>query len=238
MNYFVELMKTYVTKVSIIIPTLNEEKNIRIVLRKIKEFFRQRSYYAYEIIVVDGYSKDKTVEVAKRNGCKILYDKLGKGSALIKGMRAAKGEIIVTMDADVSQRPVELGLLIEGIRAGYDIVMGSRFIQGGGTEDMSWCRKMGNKFFVTLVNILWGMHYTDLCYGYRAFRNGVWKKLNLKSTGFGIETEISIKAAKRKLNVLEVPSFEKKRLHGEGKLKTLKHGWVILKTILNEILSD
>jgi len=231
-------MRKNVTKVSIVIPTLNEEKNIETVLMKIKDFFKQRGDYTYEIIVVDGYSKDKTVEIAKRNGCKALYDEFGKGSALIKGMRAAKGEIIVTMDADVSQRPLELGLLIEGIRAGYDIVMGSRFIQGGGTEDMPWYRKIGNKFFVSLVNILWGTHYTDLCYGYRAFRNGVWKKLNLKSKSFGIEAEISIKAAKRKLNVLEVPSFEKRRLYGEGKLKTLKHGWIILKTILNEIFSD
>jgi glycosyltransferase involved in cell wall biosynthesis len=231
-------MRKNVTKVSIVIPTLNEEKNIETVLMKIKDFFKQRSDYTYEIIVVDGYSKDKTVEIAKRNGCKVLYDEFGKGSALIKGMRAAKGEIIVTMDADVSQRPLELGLLIEGIRAGYDIVMGSRFIQGGGTEDMPWYRKIGNKFFVSLVNILWRTHYTDLCYGYRAFKNAIWKKLNLKSKGFGIEAEISIKAVKRRLNVLEVPSFEKKRLYGEGKLKTFKHGWAILKTILNEIFSD
>lgn len=224
-------------RISIVIPTLNEERNLPIVLREIKDFFKERGYN-YEIIVVDGYSQDRTVEIAKKFGCKVIYDKLGKGSAILKGLKAAKGEIIITIDADLSQRPIELGLMIEGIRAGYDIVMGSRFIQGGGTEDMPFIRKIGNRFFTFLVNTLWGAHYTDLCYGYRAFRNGIWKKLNLKSTGFGIETEISIKAVKKKLNVLEVPSFEKKRLHGEGKLRTFKHGWVILKTILNEILSD
>ncbi|MCD6403510.1 MAG: glycosyltransferase family 2 protein [Candidatus Aenigmarchaeota archaeon] len=224
-------------KVSIVIPTLNEEKNLPIVLREIKKFFKERKDYTYEIIVVDGYSTDRTVEIARRNGCKVLFDDKGKGSALRKGMEIAKGDIIVTMDADVSQRPIELGLMLEGIRAGYDIVMGSRFIQGGGTEDMPWYRRLGNKFFVMLVNLFWRMKYTDLCYGYRAFRNGVWKKLNLKSDGFGIETEISIKAAKKKMKVLEVPSFEKKRLYGEGKLRTFKHGWVILKTIIKELLN-
>ncbi|MEM5773336.1 MAG: glycosyltransferase family 2 protein [Candidatus Aenigmatarchaeota archaeon] len=221
-------------KVSIIIPTLNEEENIPLILKEIKKFFSQRRDYSYEIIVVDGYSQDKTVEVAKRFGCKIVYDDSGKGSAILKGMKASKGEIIITMDADMSQRPIELGLMIEGIRAGYDIVMGSRFIQGGGTEDMPWYRKLGNKFFVFLVNLFWKTKYTDLCYGYRSFKNGVWKKLRLKSSGFGIETEISIKAAKMGFKVLEVPSFEKKRLYGEGKLKTFKHGWIILKTILKE----
>ena len=226
------------TKISIIIPTLDEEKNLPIVLREIKKFFSQRRDYTHEIIVVDGYSKDKTVKIAQKYGCKILYDNLGKGSALLKGMKNSKGEIIVTMDADLSQRPIELGLMIEGIKAGYDIVMGSRFIQGGGTEDMPWYRKIGNKFFVFLVNFFWGTKYTDLCYGYKSFKNGSWKKLGLRSTGFGIETEISIKAAKRKFKILEVPSFEKKRLYGEGKLRTYKHGWVIFTTILKELVSD
>jgi len=225
-------------KVSLVIPTLNEEKNLPLVLKEIKRFFKQRKDLSYEIIVVDGYSKDKTVKVAKRFGCKILYDNLGKGSALIKGMEASKGDIVVTIDADVSHNPVELGLLIEGIRAGYDIVMGSRFIQGGGTEDMPWYRKLGNKFFVFLVNLIWKYNYSDLCYGYRAFKKNVWKKLNLKSKGFGIETEISIKAAKKKLKVLEVPSYEKKRKFGEGKLKTFRDGFLILKTILKEMMSN
>jgi hypothetical protein len=86
--------------------------------------------------------------------------------------------------------------------------------------------------------LFWGAKYSDLCYGYRAFKNGAWRKLNLSTPGFGIETEISIRAAKKKLKVLEVPSFEKKRLHGEGNLKTFKDGWVILHTILKELVQE
>jgi hypothetical protein len=113
--------------------------------------------------------------------------------------------------------------------------MGSRFIQGGGTADMPWYRKLGNKIFVSMVNIFWGMNYSDMCYGYRSFRKSALKKLDLKTDGFGIETEISIKAAKKGLKVLEVPSFEKARLYGKGKLRTFSDGFKILKTIIKEL---
>ena len=211
-----------------VIPTLNEEKNLPKVLKDI-------SNTVDEIIVVDGYSKDKTVDVAKKFEVKVIYDDVGKGSALRRGMKEAKGDIIITMDADCSHRSSEIGLLTEGIKAGFDICMGSRFIQGGGTEDMPWYRKLGNKFFVFLVNFMWKMNYSDLCYGYRSFRKDRIQKLNLKSDGFGIETEIAIKAAKKKLKVLEIPSYEKGRASGKGKLKTLRDGWLIFKTILKEM---
>jgi len=215
-------------KVSIVIPTLNEEANVGIVLCQLPE--------VHEIIIVDGHSKDDTVKIAKKFKTKIIYeDKPGKGLALIKGMKAATGDIIIMMDADCSHRVSEFGLLIEGIKSGYDVCMGSRFIQGGGTADMPFYRKIGNKMFVLMVNIFWGMNYSDLCYGYRSLRRDVIDKLDLKSTGFGIETEISIKCAKRKLKVLEIPSYEKLRESGDGKLRTFSDGWKILKTIVYEL---
>jgi glycosyltransferase involved in cell wall biosynthesis len=219
-------------KVSLVIPTLNEEKNLK---KLLKELPRNT---IDEIIVVDGHSTDRTVAIAKRAGAKIIYDDKGKGSAIIKGMGAAKGDVIITMDADLSHRSVEIGLLIEAVRAGYDIAMGSRFIQGGGTEDMPWYRKFGNKVFVFLVDSIWGIKYSDLCYGYRSFRKDCLKNLNLKSEGFGIETEIAIKAAKKKLKVIEIPSYEKSRNSGEGNLRTFSDGWVILKTIIREVFSE
>lgn len=228
-------MKRRGCEVSIVIPTWEEEKNLPLVLKEIRNFFRKNKH-SYEILVIDRYSKDRTVSTAKKFGCRILFDNKGKGSAIRKGMKHAKGKIIVTMDADISHRPIELGLMIAGIKAGYDIVMGSRFIQGGGTGDMPWYRRVANKLFVKLINLVWSMNYSDLCYGYRAFNRKVLKKLRLQQDGFGIETEISVKAAKKGLKVLEVPSFEKKRLHGEGKLRSLRDGYIILKTIVNEIL--
>lgn len=221
-------MKRY-PKVSVVIPTFNEEKNLPIVLKNLPKDI-------HEIIIIDKHSEDKTVSVAEKFGANVILDEGGKGTALIKGLNAATGDIIITMDADCSHKESEIGLLIEGIGAGYDICMGSRFIQGGGTEDMPWYRKFGNKFFVKLVNIFWGMNYSDLCYGYRSFRKDSIDKLNLQSDGFGIETEISIKAAKANLKVLEVPSFEKARKYGKGKLRTFSDGFKIMKTIIKELV--
>lgn len=215
-------------KVSLVIPTLNEEKNLSFVLNSIPKFID-------EVIVVDGYSNDGTVDIAKRHGCKILYDNKGKGSALRQGIKEAKGDIIITMDADCSNSSNELILFIAGIEAGYDICMGSRFIQGGGSDDITLLRYIGNKFFAFLVNIIWRKRYSDLCYGYRSFSKEAASCLDLECDDFGIETEISIKAAKRGLKILEVPSFEKRRKEGEGKLKTFKDGFSVLKRIVKEI---
>ena len=218
--------------VSVVIPTLNERDNIRKAISGIAAILRG---YNYEILVVDGMSTDGTAEIARGLGAKVAYDSHGKGSALIKGFSKAKGKIIISMDADLSHRPSELRLLIAGIETGYDVCMGSRFLTGGGTEDMPLVRKLGNKFFLMLVNVLFGSTYSDLCYGYRAFSRAAMRKMVLSEKGFGIETEISIKARKANLRILEVPSYEKKREDGEAKLQTFKDGYAILKTILNNV---
>ncbi len=191
--------------------------------------------YSYELIIVDKHSPDGTAEKAKALGALVLYDDIGKGSALMKGFRKAKGKITISMDADLSNRPNELALLIAGIESGHDICMGSRFLAGGGTGDMPMHRRLGNRFFVTLVNLFYGSHYTDLCYGYRSFARGVAQKLHLAETGFGIETEINIKAQKKHLRVLEVPSYEKPRLKGEAKLRGFNDGYVIFRTIFRNL---
>jgi len=217
---------------SIVIPTLNEERNIKMLMEGISNVLHD---YKYEVLIVDGYSKDDTVKIAKRMGARIIYDDKGKGSALIKGLHDAKGEIIISMDADLSNRPNELLLLIAGIEAGYEVCLGSRFLTGGGSDDMPMVRKIGNKGFVTIVNLIYGSHYTDLCYGYRSFARNVANRLHLKEPGFGIETEISIKAQKMHMRVLEVPSYEKLRASGEGKLRSLSDGFIILKAIIKNM---
>ena len=221
--------------ISVVIPALNEGRNMRRVLEGVKAILGVSDY---EIIVVDGHSTDNTVKIAKENGAKVIYDDVGKGSALIMGLKAGKGNILVAMDADLSTDPKEMGLLIDGIKIGYDVCMGSRFMAGGSSEDISPIRKIGNMFFVLLVNHLFGSNYSDMCYGYRSFKKSILKKLNLKETGFGIETEISIKAVKNNLKVLEVPSIEKKRVAGESKLRTFKDGYVILRTIIKNLGSS
>jgi glycosyltransferase involved in cell wall biosynthesis len=222
-------MKPYV---SIVVPTFNEAANIAKVISGIRRSMKRHSY---EIIIVDRHSPDGTADKAKALGASVLYDDIGKGSALTKGFRRARGRVIISMDADLSNRPNELALLIAGIESGHDICMGSRFLAGGGTGDMPVHRRLGNRLFVALVNLLYGSHYTDLCYGYRSFANGVAQKLRLEEKGFGIETEINIKAQKKRMRVLEVPSYEKPRVRGEAKLHSLRDGYVILRTILKNV---
>ncbi len=222
--------------VSIVIPTLNEEENLPRVLDNVRREMEDRPE-TYELLVVDGHSTDDTVDIADDHGCTVLLDDGAKGSALRTGIQAADGEVIVTMDADLSHKASELGLLIEGIHAGYDVCTGSRFIQGGGTSDMPLHRRFGNQVFVSLVNLFWGTRYSDLCYGYRSFRREPFQDIALEATGFDIEAELSIKAAKNDLRILEVPSFEKERQGGEAKLRTVADGWNILRTILSEAFS-
>ena len=218
--------------ISIVIPTLNEQRNMRALMRGISG---EMEGYRYEVIVVDGHSTDDTVRIARSLGAKVLYDDEGKGSALMKGMAAARGDIVISMDADLSNRPNELKLLIAGIEAGYDICMGSRFLTGGGSDDMPMVRRFGNKFFVWMVNLIYGTSYTDMCYGYRSFARGVAQRLGLTEKRFSIETEISIKARKSGMKVLEVPSFEKPRAGGDAKLHSLRDGYSILNTILKNV---
>lgn len=218
--------------ISIVIPTLNEERNIRALVNGIRPMIKD---YTSEIIIIDGHSSDRTVQIASSMGARVIYDNIGKGSALIKGFKAARGDIVISMDADLSHRPNELKILIAGIDAGYDICVGSRFLTGGGSDDMPVFRRFGNRVFVSLVNMIYGSRYTDMCYGYRSFARGVATRLGLREMGFGIETEINIQARKRRMKVLEVPSYEKLRASGQGKLRSFRDGVIILRTIFGNI---
>lgn len=216
-------------EITIIIPTLNEEKNLSELLKKI-------SNKGYEIIVVDGHSQDKTVEIAKKYNCKVLFDDVGIGSALLKGVKASKNNSIIFMDADCSNRAEELELFKQGLNKGYDFCFGSRFLQNGGSEDLTFFRKIGNSFLLFLTNHLFKTKYTDLCYGYKACKKQAFLDLGLRTTGFEMVIEISIKAAKKNMKILEIPSFEKKRKYGESKLRTFKDGWKIFKLIIYEYI--
>lgn len=220
--------------ITVLIPTLNEGKNMELVLPKIPSFVS-------EVLVVDGHSTDDTVKSVKEcmPEAKVIYQPgKGKGDALRYGMKNASGDIIVTLDADGSMDPGEIPDFVMPILEGYDFVKGSRFLAKGGTSDMPWYRKMANRGFVALVFLLFGARYTDLCYGYNALHRRVLDKVEFVSDGFEIETEMHIKVKKHHLKVTEVPSFEASRIYGAGKLRTFKDGWRILKTIIRERFND
>ena len=217
-------------RVSFVIPTLNEASNLYYILPKVPA-------WAHEVIVVDGRSTDGTVEVAKamRPDVRIVMElRKGKGAALRAGFAAATGEVIVMLDADGSMDPSELIMFLGALLAGADLVKGSRFVQGGGTTDMTWLRMAGNWALTQLVRTLFGGSYSDLCYGYCAFWTRAIETLSLDSDGFEIETQINVRALLHRLRIVEVPSFERDRLSGESKLRTIPDGWRVLRTIASE----
>jgi glycosyltransferase involved in cell wall biosynthesis len=219
-----------VATVSVIVPTLNEAPNLKYVLPMIPA-------WVSEIILVDGRSTDGTIEVAQAlcPTAKVIQQTgKGKGDALREGFRAATGDIIVMLDADGSTLPSEIPGYVGALLAGADFAKGSRFAQGGGSEDISFFRWFGNSGLVVLGNLLFRGRYTDLCYGYNAFWRHHLQLLALDADGFEIETMMNLRALCRGLRVVEVPSFEARRRYGESRLRAIPDGFRVLRTILNE----
>ena len=217
-------------KVTVVIPALNEAKNLPYVLPRIPS-------WVHEVLLVDGNSIDGTADVAQRlyPGVRIVAQMgRGKGAALRSGFAEATGDIIVMLDADGSTDPAEIPAYIGPLLAGADFVKGSRFLQGGGTSDMSGLRRAGNRGFLAMVHMLHGGHYTDLCYGYNAFWRRVLPQLDLDGDGFEIETIMNVRALRAGLKIVEVASFEHERVHGVSRLRTFPDGWRVTKAILRE----
>jgi glycosyltransferase involved in cell wall biosynthesis len=217
--------------VSVIIPALNEAENLPFVLPRIPD-------WVDEVILVDDHCTDDTVQVAMRLLPRIQVvkneRKPGKGNALRAGYDTATGDIVVQLDADGSEAPEEIVLFVGAILAGADFAKGSRFAYGGGTSDMTGIRRYGNYAFVLLVWILYGVRFTDLCYGYNAIRRDALKALDLDVSGFEVEAALNLRALDQDLRIVEVPSFEAERINGEGRLLTFPDGWRVLRTIVRE----
>jgi glycosyltransferase involved in cell wall biosynthesis len=230
--------------VSVVIPALNEERNLPHVFAKLPADID-------EVIVVDGGSVDRTVAVARELRPDVVIvqqTRTGKGNALACGFAACTGDIIVMIDADGSTDPAEIPLFVAELVAGADFVKGSRFAKGGHSHDITKLRKLGNDGLNLVVNVLFGTRFTDLCYGYNAFWRRVVPTLNLPDTslprpsdggklwgdGFEIETLINIRAAADGMKVGEVGSIEHSRIHGQSNLNTFRDGARVLRTIFSE----
>jgi len=215
--------------ISVVLPALNEAANLPHVLPGLDE--------RYELILVDGASTDATVDIARALApeLKVISQATrGKGDALVAGFAAATGDIIVTLDADGSADPEEIPRFVAALVAGADLAKGSRSIPGGGSDDLSPVRRAGNGALTRLANALHGSRFTDLCYGYNAFWRRCLPVLRVDAPGFEVETQMHIRATRAGLRVTEVPSFERRRLHGESHLNAVGDGLRVLRTIISE----
>jgi glycosyltransferase involved in cell wall biosynthesis len=224
--------------VSVIIPTLNEARNLPYV-------FAALPAGLHEVVLVDGHSVDGTPAVARRlrPGIRVVSQtRKGKGNALACGFAAATGDIIVMLDADGSTDPAEIPAFVAALTEGADFAKGSRFAPGAGSSDITPLRRLGNKMLGMVVNAMYRTRYSDLCYGYNAFWASAVPAFGLQADGeekvwgdgFEIETLLNLRAAAAGLKMTEVPSWEHARIHGESNLNTFRDGRRVLKTILTE----
>jgi glycosyltransferase involved in cell wall biosynthesis len=231
-------------RASIVIPVRNEASNLPHVLEALPADL-------HEVILVDGHSTDDTIAVAlrARPDVKIVQQtRRGKGNALACGFAHVTGDIVVTLDGDGSADPAEIPSFVAALAAGADFAKGTRFDLGGSSDDITRFRRIGNSALSRLVNLVFGSAYTDLCYGYNAFRAHLLPVLDLPPVhavssrtsgllwgdGFEIETMIHIRARRSGARIAEVGSNEKQRLHGASNLRAIPDGLRVLRTIVAE----
>ena len=229
--------------VTIVVPAKNEAANLREVLPRLPP--------VHEVLLVDGNSVDDTIDAARETMPDIRVvrqTRRGKGNALACGFLAATGDIIVMFDADGSADPAEIPAFVEALAHGADFAKGSRFTAGGGSEDITVVRRLGNACLHVVANVAFRTKFSDLCYGYNAF----WRDLvpflalppvdldppadkeMLWGDGFEIETVLNCRMAAAAVTIAEVPSIELRRIHGESNLRTFADGARVLRTILAE----
>ncbi|MFG3437937.1 glycosyltransferase family 2 protein [Nonomuraea sp. NPDC047897] len=223
-------MEPFAASVTVVVPAMNEADNL-------PHVFATLPAWIDEVVLVDGNSTDDTVAVARRlrpDLRVVTQTGRGKGNALIEGFAAARGDIIVMIDADGSTDGREIHSFVRALLEGADFAKGSRYAPGGGSDDISRVRSLGNVVLTGLTNLLYGTRYTDLCYGYNAFWARHLDAMALDCDGFEIETLMNVRAAQAGLAISEVPSHERTRIHGESNLHAVRDGWRVLKTIFRE----
>ncbi len=218
------------TRISVVVPAMNEERNVGHVLSRLPEDM-------HEVILVDGNSTDGTVQAARkaRPDIRVLTQSgRGKGDAFRTGFAAVTGNLVVMLDADGSADPAEIPRFVEALEAGADFAKGSRFLEGGGSADITRLRSLGNAFLSGSANLLHGTHFTDLCYGYNAFWARCLPFIALDVPGFEVETLINLRIAGAGMKITEVPSYEADRISGQSNLNTFRDGFRVLGTIFAE----
>lgn len=233
-------------RISVVVPVRNEARNLEIILPAIARV----QPAVHEIIVVDGNSTDGSVAAARATlpwARVITQTRCGKGNAMACGFAAATGDVLVMLDADGSADPGEIPRFVAALVAGADFAKGSRFVAGGGSEDITSLRKGGNAALNGVANAFFGTCYTDLCYGYNAFWADLLPVLELPAIdaeagagemlwgdGFEIETVLNCRVAAAGLHIVEVASVERRRIYGQSNLRTFRDGARVLRTLLAE----
>lgn len=221
-------------KLSILIPVYNEIHTLPKLIERVLLLNIDK-----ELILVDDYSIDGSREILKKNysgkyNIKIIFHpaNMGKGAAIKSALRHASGDFAIIQDADLEYNPEDFVLLLAAVEKKHvDVVYGSRFMKSWRVT--SFPHFLVNKVLTVITNILYGGNITDMETCYKMIRTDVFKKLDIQSSRFDIEAEITAKLLKKGYEILEVPVSYKGRSYHEGKKITWKDGiatlWSLLK---------
>jgi dolichol-phosphate mannosyltransferase len=219
----------------VLIAALNEEEGIGLTIAELNKMLEKPS-----LLVMDGNSKDRTLDVAKEFGAEVLIQKgTGKGDAIAQAIMHINGNIkyVVLIDADFTYPAEYLPKMIEILEATHDVgmVCGNRFNDHFHMEDMHNLFYFGNRLLAFTHNLLNGIEMRDPLTGLRVIRWDIIKDWKPKSKSFDLEVELNHHVERKGYNIVEIPIYYRPRL-GQKKLK-IKHGFTILKRILAESLS-
>jgi glycosyl transferase family 2 len=219
-------------EVSVILPCLNEARTVARCVREARAWF-EASGTKGEVIVVDNGSSDDSAALAQAAGAKVLIEpKRGKGNAVATGIAATAGSIIVLADSDGTYDLEHLDALVAPLREGYDMVTGNRLEGEMEPDSMPWLhRQIGNPAFSRLIGLITRHRFGDCLSGLRAFKRDAWQRMSPHATGFELESEICLRAARQKLRLTEVPVPYAAR-EAQSKLRALTHGWQIARFIV------
>lgn len=218
-------------KIEIIIPTLNEEKTIEELINNIRSCLLP---IELSILVIDGGSTDRTVDICKSRNVRFLVQKgKGKGNAMREAVDHSEADIVVFIDGDGTYSPSDLGLLLEPLLNGKsDMVVGSRILGKRQRGAISIFHTLGNKLFNRAINFAMKSSITDSLSGYRALHKKTFSDLILFSDSFEIEVEMTVEALAKGYKVLEVPINYSIRKGSDTKLDPFGDGIKISRTLL------
>lgn len=218
--------------ISIVMPCLNEEQTVGTCVRKALSWL-ERSAYAGEVIVVDNGSTDRSAELAAAAGARVVSEpRPGYGAALRRGFAEGKGDWLVMGDCDDTYDFSDLDPLMEPLANGADMSVGNRFAGGIAPGAMTWShRYIGTPVISFLLRIFSGLKVGDSQCGLRAFTRSALDRLDLRTDGMELASEMILKSARRGLKVADVPVPYDVRL-GEAKLNTMRDGWRHLRFLL------
>lgn len=190
---------------------------------------------ADEVVVIDGQSTDGTREFWEREGVRVITQPvLGLGNGYLHGLRHTTGDILAFLSLDGNGNPREIPRLIDVLERGADLVVGTRFAPGGGSEAQTVLRVLGNRLFARLVSFIFRHRVTDACFGLRAIRRSAMESLALDEPTFGLEFQMGIRAVKRGLRLVELPMIEGKRIGRRSGVYIFRVGLTFCKVLLKE----